>query len=128
MTIHRILICTVAILSFCTVGAAEDWPQWMGARMDGVWRESGLSEKFPESGAKIVWRQPLGAGYSGPSVVGDRLFCMDRTEDDGKGKTVENAIRKAGEIAGGERVQRLVRADIRGRLLASDVLLAGAQR
>ena len=26
---------------------AEDWPQWLGPKRDGVWRESGIVEKLP---------------------------------------------------------------------------------
>ncbi len=82
----------------------HDWPQWMGAKMDGVWRETGMLDNFGESGPNVVWRVPIGPGYTGPSVVGNRLFIMDRTKDEGIGKEVENDIRKRGEVPGGERV------------------------
>jgi outer membrane protein assembly factor BamB len=59
-------------------GKAADWPQWLGADRDGVWRETQLVEKFPKGGPKVLWRAPLGAGYSGPSVVADRVYVMDR--------------------------------------------------
>jgi hypothetical protein len=26
---------------------ADDWPQWLGPKRDGVWREKGIVEKFP---------------------------------------------------------------------------------
>ena len=86
---------------------ADDWPRWMGPNMDAVVNESGLISKFPEGGPEVLWRQPIGPGYAGPSVVGDHLYVMDRTEDAGKGNEVENAIKKAGQVAGGERVQCL---------------------
>lgn len=95
----------IAVVAFVgTVGAFEDWPRWMGPRMDGEWRESGLIEEFPEGELAFTWSQPIGPGYSGPAVVGNRLFVMDRTKDDGKGKQVENGIRQAGVIPGGERI------------------------
>ena len=47
---------------------ADDWPQWLGPKRDGVWRETGIIEKFPESGLKVKWRVPVHAGYSGPAV------------------------------------------------------------
>src|SRR5262249_25040440 len=56
----------------------SDWPQWLGPMRDGVWRETGLIDKFPTDGAKVLWRTPLGAGYSGPAVAGERVFVMDR--------------------------------------------------
>jgi outer membrane protein assembly factor BamB len=55
-----------------------DWPQWLGSDREGVWRETDLIEKFPKEGPKIRWRVPIGNGYSGPAVVGDRVYVMDR--------------------------------------------------
>ena len=26
---------------------ADDWPQWAGPKRDGIWRETGILEKFP---------------------------------------------------------------------------------
>ncbi len=91
----------------CQETFADDWPRWMGANMDAIVKETGLIDKFPDTGPHVVWRQPIGGGYAGPSVVGNRVFIMDRTADKGDGGKVENNIRKAGEIAGGERIQCL---------------------
>ncbi|MGD9722519.1 MAG: PQQ-binding-like beta-propeller repeat protein [Pirellulales bacterium] len=57
--------------------SADDWPQWLGAARDGVWRESGLIDKFPAGGPKVLWRTQLGVGYAGPAVVGDAVYVMD---------------------------------------------------
>src|SRR5262249_41060149 len=35
---------------------ADDWPQWLGPQRDGVWRETGILEKFPKGGPKVRWR------------------------------------------------------------------------
>ena len=88
---------------------AEDWPQWMGPRRDGVWRESDLMAKFPEGGPKIAWRVPLGTGYAGPAVVGKRVYVMDleRAVDE-NGKPLR-ATRQG--IPGKERVLCLSAAD-----------------
>src|SRR5262245_22424729 len=69
------------MLIFCLFGPAlhaDDWPQWLGPKRDGLWREKGLVEKFPPGGPKVLWRAPLGAGYSGPAVTGGRVYVMDR--------------------------------------------------
>jgi outer membrane protein assembly factor BamB len=59
----------------------------MGPERDGVWRESGLVDKFPAGGPKVLWRKVIGAGYSGPAVAGERVFVMDRERaKDGAGK------------------------------------------
>ena len=59
------------------VGMAADWPQWLGADRDGTWYEAGVIAAFPEGGPKVMWRVPVGLGYSGPSVAAGRVFFMD---------------------------------------------------
>ena len=88
-----------AVMAQTTTG----WANWMGPNMQGVWRETGVLKKFPEAGPKIRWRSKIGGGYAGPAAVDQQVFLMDRT-DDTRGRTVENEIRKAGEIPGGERI------------------------
>ena len=58
--------------------SADDWPQWLGAKRDGVWRESGILKEFPNGGPKVNWRVPIGGGYAGPAVADGRVFIMDR--------------------------------------------------
>ena len=55
----------------------EDWPQWQGVNRDGVWNESGLLEKFPEGGPKVLWRKPVHTGYAGPAVTGGKVYVCD---------------------------------------------------
>src|SRR6185369_478139 len=43
----------------------------------GVWKETGIVDRLPEGGLKIVWRAPVNAGYSGPAVAGGRVFLTD---------------------------------------------------
>ena len=57
---------------------ADDWPQWMGPHRDDIWRESGILEKFSSNGPPVLWRTPIEGGYSGPAIVGNRLFVLDR--------------------------------------------------
>ncbi|MEM9941392.1 MAG: PQQ-binding-like beta-propeller repeat protein [Planctomycetota bacterium] len=83
---------------------ADDWPRWMGPDYDGVWKETGMIDQFPESGPQVVWRQDIGSGYAGPSVAGDHVFVMDRQKDEGTGIKTENNIRQQGPIEGVERV------------------------
>lgn len=56
---------------------ADDWPQWMGPKRDNVWRETGILEKFPAAGPKVVWRAPVAGGYAGPAVSDGRVFVTD---------------------------------------------------
>lgn len=82
---------------------ADEWPRWMGPQRDGVWRESGIVDRLPELGERVVWRHKLGGGYAGPAVAHGAVFVMDRS-DDPKGASVENNIRDAGKLTGKERV------------------------
>ena len=70
----------VALMGFAVNTArADDWPQWLGPQRDGVWRETGLVEKFPAGGPKVRWRTPIGEGYSGPAVAaGSRVHHRPR--------------------------------------------------
>lgn len=70
-------------LGLVVIARADDWPQWMGPQRDGVWRETGLVEKFPESGPPVLWRVPVGGGYAGPAVVGDRVYITDKQLPEG---------------------------------------------
>lgn len=57
---------------------ADDWPQWRGTDRDGVWREKGIVDQLPEGQLARRWSVPVGPGYSGPSVVGNRVYLTDR--------------------------------------------------
>lgn len=62
---------------------ADDWPQWLGPRRDGVWRETGIVDQFPAGGPPILWRTLLGGGYAGPAVAEGRVIVLDRKHDAG---------------------------------------------
>jgi hypothetical protein len=74
----------IAIFSLCYTGLfsklahADDWPQWRGPQRDGVWRESGIVEKFSSPQLPIKWRAEIGPGYSGPTVANGRVYITDR--------------------------------------------------
>ena len=57
---------------------ADDWPQWLGPQRDGVWRETGIVEKFPANGPKVRWRTAIGGGYTGPAIARGRVYVIDR--------------------------------------------------
>lgn len=55
-----------------------DWPQFRGPRGDGTWHGPKLPATWPAGGLKQLWKQPIGGGYAGVSVVQDRVITMDR--------------------------------------------------
>jgi len=60
------------------LASADDWPQWRGPNRDGVWRETGIIEKFDGDELEPVWRVDIGSGYSGPTVADGRVYVTDR--------------------------------------------------
>ena len=91
----------VSILWIVPTALADDWPQWLGPQRDGVWHETGIVQEFPSDGLHVKWRVPIGLGYAGPAVVGDKLFVMDYQQVDGE---VENAPDHIVDFEGVERV------------------------
>ncbi|MCU0706552.1 MAG: pyrrolo-quinoline quinone, partial [Fimbriiglobus sp.] len=67
----------LAAFAIPALAHADDWPQWLGKDRDGVWKETGILDKFPQGGPKKLWSAKVGQGYAGPSVVGDHVFVMD---------------------------------------------------
>jgi outer membrane protein assembly factor BamB len=95
------MIAAGTMLAVAAAAVGADWPQWMGPNRDAVWAETGILEKFPDGGPKVLWRTPIGGGYTGPAVVGDRVYVMDYlTKAD---VTKENFQRNA-QLDGEERV------------------------
>ena len=73
-----LLLALLALAAPPPNAAGDDWPQWLGPQRDSVWRESGILNTFPKDGPKLRWKADIGPGYSGPAVVGQRVFVMDR--------------------------------------------------
>ena len=93
-------LATASELSAKGSPGGDDWPQWMGPQRDNVWRETGLLEKFPAGGPKVVWRSPVKIGYAGPAVAQGKVFVMDFTSPGNV--QVDNFARK--EFPGTERI------------------------
>jgi outer membrane protein assembly factor BamB len=91
------------LLTLPSAVRADDWPQWLGPQRDAIWRETGILDKFPQGGPKIRWRTPIGAGYSGPAVVKDRVYVTDRVLAEGA-KNPDNPFNKNERVPGKERI------------------------
>jgi outer membrane protein assembly factor BamB len=75
---HPCLLTAVGILTSAGVSAAADWPQLFGPRRDATSTEKGLVSSWEEKGPPLLWHKPVGEGYSGPVVVGDKLIVFHR--------------------------------------------------
>src|SRR5437870_12948973 len=90
----RMAVAVLLGLAALGTAPADDWPQWLGPKRDGVWREDGIVEQFPAGGPKVLWRKPVAIGYAGPAVAAGKLFLTDRLTPDGKpGKQGSERIR-----------------------------------
>jgi len=74
--------------------AAEDWPQYLGPDRNGVYQGPALAETWAPNGPRIVWRKPVGAGFSGPAVAQGRLILFHRVMND---EVVESFDARTGE-------------------------------
>jgi outer membrane protein assembly factor BamB len=59
-----------------------EWPQWRGPNRDDVSKETGLLKAWPQGGPPRMWVvEKCGLGYSGPAIVGDRLYTLGARGD-----------------------------------------------
>jgi len=88
--------CFVALLlcSLAVPALADDfvWPGWRGPNRTDISAETGLLKSWPKGGPKRVWiYEDAGSGYSGPAIVGDKLFTLG-TRDDAEHLIALNAL------------------------------------
>ena len=86
-----------AVLLTAALAVAADWPQFLGPNRDSTSAETITPWTAPP---KVLWKQPCGAGYSGPSVAGGKVFLPDFMPTD---KLPEGGFAK-GRFTGQERL------------------------
>ena len=73
----KTIFVVILSLAVCALAGAADWPQWRGPERTGVSKETGLLKSWPKNGPPLLWTyKDLGIGYSGPAIVGNRLYTM----------------------------------------------------
>ena len=56
---HHFYLCVLfAIVASGTAARGENWPQWRGARHDGISRETDVPDKFGKN-ENLAWRREL---------------------------------------------------------------------
>ncbi len=72
----RLGLASITFVSLAVLSLrGADWPQYRGLDRDGTSRETGLRKEWPAEGPKLLCTfDGLGLGYSGPAVVGNRLY------------------------------------------------------
>jgi outer membrane protein assembly factor BamB len=59
----------------------QDWTQWRGPNRDGVVANFAVPAAWPEK-LKLIWKTPIGGGYSSPVVSKDKAWIFSRKEDE----------------------------------------------
>ena len=57
----------------------RDVPQFFGPRRDGVVHGARLSHDWTATSPRLLWRQPIGAGWSAFSVVGQNAYTQEQS-------------------------------------------------
>jgi outer membrane protein assembly factor BamB len=71
----------VLVLSlFVAASAGADWPQWLGPKRDGSTSEKVIPWKGKDA-LKVLWRKPVGQGFSSPVVSAGRVFLHVGVKD-----------------------------------------------
>ncbi len=60
---------------------AEDWPQWRGPNQQGISKETGWLDRWPEGGPPVSWRANVGLGFSSIVVARARAFTLGHVDD-----------------------------------------------
>ncbi len=77
------LLVALSLGAASAAASAADWPEWRGATRNDHSPDKDLLDSWPTEGPKRIWlNQNVGLGYSGFSVVGDRLFTMGLRDDE----------------------------------------------
>jgi outer membrane protein assembly factor BamB len=77
MKMRSLLLVGVGLPVLCLSALAADWPQFRGPDRTGVSKETGLLKTWPKNGPPLAWKyDKLGVGYSGPAIVGDRVYIL----------------------------------------------------
>jgi outer membrane protein assembly factor BamB len=69
-----------AALAPADKAATSDWPQWRGPNRDGVSEEKDLRLDWTNP-PPVLWKRPLGGGYSSLAIADGRVYTQDRQGD-----------------------------------------------
>ncbi len=79
--LSRIGLCLIVAGLLVTVSSGQEsestWPQWRGPDRDGVADSSAWPDTLDDSKIERQWRVELGPSYSGPLVIGDRVYTTE---------------------------------------------------
>jgi len=65
-----------------TCSQENNWPQFLGIHRNGISAETGLIDKWPDKGPKVIWRSKGGVGMSGLAIDRGSLITMVQIGDE----------------------------------------------
>lgn len=73
------VIATSTLLNSGADGFAGDWPQILGPQRTGVAAsDETLLKEWKAGGPEVLWETPVGPGFAGAAVAGNRTIMFDR--------------------------------------------------
>ena len=80
----RFTLTLCLLFAFSSLATSADWPQWRGAKRDGMSADTGLLKEWHAEGPKVAWSvDNIGEGYASIAVAGGRVYTQGNV--DGKG-------------------------------------------
>lgn len=67
------LLTVLCLCAFALSAVAADWPNWRGPKHDGISPDKTVAAKWEQTPPQ-KWETEIGAGFSGMSVVGDKIY------------------------------------------------------
>lgn len=64
-----------------TVAVRPDFPQFLGPDRNGTLPAAGLATNWATTPPVVLWRRPLGTGWSGFAIVGSRALTQEQVDD-----------------------------------------------
>jgi outer membrane protein assembly factor BamB len=61
---------------------ANDWPQWRGPDRNGISKETGFLDAWPQQGPPIAWKAKVGLGFTSIVVSNGKAVTVGHNEDE----------------------------------------------
>ena len=108
--VGTVVMFVIAISSGAAAAFDEDWTRWGGTNGDFRSDAGNLLDTWPPEGPKLLWKRPLGAGYSSILVKDGRLFTAYSANDE---ERVVSLDARTGETIWEQRYARKIWEEMR---------------
>jgi outer membrane protein assembly factor BamB len=69
-------------MALANTARALDWSQWRGPDRNGISKETGWSDHWPDQGPPIAWKANVGLGFTSVVVSGGRAVTVGHAAED----------------------------------------------